>query len=71
MSTQPMHFRGTRTEQGMGGFNQGAGRIDHIVYDNCDLAFDITDDVHGFGDIWENFPTIRDNKFRYYPKPEE
>src|SRR6266568_7834958 len=35
----------------LGRLSQGAGRIDHVIENNCYLVADITDEVHYFGDV--------------------
>src|SRR5690606_35982512 len=44
-------LRCTAVLQRLGGVAEGAGSIDHVVDQHAGAAFDITDDVHDFGNV--------------------
>ena len=45
------HLGGAVVFQGLGGFAQGAGGIDHVVHQYAGAAFHFTDDMHHLGHI--------------------
>ncbi len=48
--------------QGLGGVTEGAGGIDHVVYQYAGTAFDVTDDVHHFGLVGLGTTLVDDRK---------